>query len=51
MDDVVVHHRIVGGGFLLRSCPASTSGDRVAVSSPGYPCYRNILTALGCESW
>ena len=24
-------------------------GDRVAIASPGYPCYRNILTALGCE--
>src|SRR5579875_1040654 len=23
--------------------------DEVVVSSPGYPCYRNILTALGCE--
>lgn len=22
-------------------------GDRVAVASPGYPCYRNILTSLG----
>ncbi len=24
-------------------------GDRVAVALPGYPPYRNILTALGCE--
>ena len=24
-------------------------GDRMAIASPGYPCYRNILTALGCE--
>jgi aspartate/methionine/tyrosine aminotransferase len=24
-------------------------GDRVAVASPGYPPYRHILTALGCE--
>ncbi len=24
-------------------------GDRVAIASPGYPCYRNILSALGCE--
>lgn len=21
----------------------------MAIASPGYPCYRNILTALGCE--
>ena len=24
-------------------------GDRVAMASPCYPPYRNILTALGCE--
>ena len=24
-------------------------GDRVAVASPSYPPYRNMLTALGCE--
>ncbi len=24
-------------------------GDRVAIASPGYPPYRHILTALGCE--
>ena len=24
-------------------------GDRVVMARPGYPCYRNILTALGCE--
>jgi aspartate/methionine/tyrosine aminotransferase len=24
-------------------------GDRVAVASPGYPCYRNILAALGVQ--
>ena len=24
-------------------------GDRVAVTVPGYPPYRHILTALGCE--
>src|SRR5262249_55198352 len=24
-------------------------GDRVALASPGYPCYRNILTALDIE--
>jgi aspartate/methionine/tyrosine aminotransferase len=37
------------GGFLLTFLACFDVGDRVAVSSPGYPCYRNILTALGCE--
>jgi aspartate/methionine/tyrosine aminotransferase len=37
------------GGFLLAFLSCFDVGDRVAVSSPGYPCYRNILTALGCE--
>jgi aspartate/methionine/tyrosine aminotransferase len=25
-------------------------GDRVAIASPGYPPYRNVLAALGCEA-
>lgn len=25
------------------------TGDRVAVTEPGYPAYRNMLSALGCE--
>src|SRR6201996_8119187 len=37
------------GGFLLAFLSCFDVGDRVAVSSPGYPCYRNILAALGCE--
>ena len=37
------------GGFLLAFLSCFDVGDRVAVSSPGYPCYRNILSALGCE--
>ncbi|MEZ0362967.1 pyridoxal phosphate-dependent aminotransferase [Mycobacterium sp. pUA109] len=37
------------GGFLLTFLACFDVGDRVAVSSPGYPCYRNILSALGCE--
>lgn len=37
------------GGFLLSFLASFDVGDRVAVSSPGYPCYRNILSALGCE--
>ncbi len=37
------------GGFLLAFLSAFDAGDRVAVTRPGYPCYRNILAALGCE--
>ncbi len=37
------------GGFLLAFLAAFDPGDRVAMARPGYPCYRNILTALGCE--
>jgi aspartate/methionine/tyrosine aminotransferase len=48
VDDVVVTTGS-SGGFLLTFLSCFDLGDRVAVSSPGYPCYRNILTALGCE--
>lgn len=37
------------GGFLLAFLACFDVGERVAVTSPGYPCYRNILSALGCE--
>jgi aspartate/methionine/tyrosine aminotransferase len=37
------------GGFLLSFLSAFDVGDRVALARPGYPAYRNILTALGCE--
>ncbi len=37
------------GGFLLAVLGAFDVGDRVAMARPGYPCYRNILAALGCE--
>jgi aspartate/methionine/tyrosine aminotransferase len=37
------------GGFLLAFLTCFDVGDQVVVSSPGYPCYRNILSALGCE--
>jgi aspartate/methionine/tyrosine aminotransferase len=37
------------GGFLLSFLACFDVGDRVAIGSPGYPCYRNILSALGCE--
>lgn len=47
-DDVVVTTGS-SGGFLLAFLACFDAGDRVAIASPGYPCYRNILTALGCE--
>jgi aspartate/methionine/tyrosine aminotransferase len=37
------------GGFILAFLALFEPGDRVAVASPGYPPYRHILTALGCE--
>ena len=37
------------GGFLLAFLACFDVGDRVAIASPGYPCYRNMLSALGCE--
>jgi aspartate/methionine/tyrosine aminotransferase len=36
------------GGFLLAFLAAFDTGSRVAMARPGYPCYRNILAALGC---
>ncbi len=35
------------GGFVLAFLAAFDVGDRVALATPGYPCYRNILSALG----
>lgn len=37
------------GAFLLSFLAAFEAGDRVALARPGYPAYRNILAALGCE--
>jgi len=47
-EDVVVTTGS-SGGFLLAFLAAFEVGDRVAIARPGYPCYRNVLTALGCE--
>jgi aspartate/methionine/tyrosine aminotransferase len=33
--------------FVLAFIAAFDAGDRVAIAAPGYPCYRNILEALG----
>jgi aspartate/methionine/tyrosine aminotransferase len=37
------------GGFILAFLSMFESGDRVALANPGYPPYRHILSALGCE--
>lgn len=37
------------GGFILAFLSMFEPGDRVAVTVPGYPPYRHILNALGCE--
>jgi aspartate/methionine/tyrosine aminotransferase len=37
------------GGFLLAFLAAFEVGDRVAMARPGYPCYRNVLAALGID--
>ncbi len=47
-DDVILTTGS-SGGFLLTFLACFDVGDRVAIASPGYPCYRNILAALGCE--
>ena len=37
------------GGFILAFLALFEPGDRVALANPGYPPYRHILSALGCE--
>lgn len=53
-DDTVRAEDVVvttggSGGFLLAFLAAFDAGDTVVLARPGYPCYRNILAALGCE--
>ncbi|BBY24266.1 aminotransferase [Mycobacterium stomatepiae] len=48
-SDAVVVTTGSSGGFLLAFLACFDVGDRVALASPSYPCYRNILSALGCE--
>ena len=36
-------------GFILSFLASFEPGDRVGIANPGYPPYRHILTALGCE--
>ncbi|MDP6707196.1 MAG: aminotransferase class I/II-fold pyridoxal phosphate-dependent enzyme [Alphaproteobacteria bacterium] len=38
------------GAFLLSFLSAFDPGDKVAILRPGYPCYRNILSACGFEA-
>jgi aspartate/methionine/tyrosine aminotransferase len=37
------------GGFILSFLSAFNPGDKVGLACPGYPCYRNILSAFGVE--
>lgn len=51
----VAENRIVictgsSAAFILAFLALFDSGARVALPSPGYPCYRHILSALGCTS-
>ena len=53
-EDRIGTERIVvttgsSGGFLLAFTACFDAGDVIAIASSGYPCYRNILQALGCE--
>ena len=36
--------------FMLAFLSMFEPGDRIAIASPSYPPYRNVLTALGCEA-
>ncbi|MBI4969807.1 MAG: aminotransferase class I/II-fold pyridoxal phosphate-dependent enzyme [Rhodospirillales bacterium] len=52
-DQTVDPSRVVvttgsSGAFVLGFLAAFDAGDRVALAAPGYPAYRNILSALGC---
>ena len=47
--DRIVVTQGASGAFTLAFLACFEAGDRVAVTSPGYPCYRNTLEALGIE--
>ena len=38
------------GGFVLAFLAAFDTGARVVLTAPSYPCYRNLLSALGIET-
>jgi len=51
----LAEHRVAvttgsSGGFMLAFLSAFDADDRVALADPGYPAYRNILSALGIEA-
>ncbi len=48
-EDRVVVTTGSSGGFVLSFLGVFDPGDRVAMASPGYPAYRNILKALDVE--
>ncbi|GAA3673536.1 MULTISPECIES: pyridoxal phosphate-dependent aminotransferase [Yimella] len=47
-DEVVVSNGS-SGGFSTVLLAAFEAGDRIAMTRPGYPAYRNTVRALGCE--
>jgi aspartate/methionine/tyrosine aminotransferase len=47
--DRIVITQGASGAFTLAFLACFEAGDRVAVTSPGYPCYRNTLEALDIE--
>ncbi len=48
-SDRIVVTQGASGAFTLAFLSCFEAGDRVAVTSPGYPCYRNTLEALDVE--
>ncbi|MDB5504099.1 MAG: 1-aminocyclopropane-carboxylate deaminase [Tardiphaga sp.] len=48
-DERIVVTTGSSGAFILAFLAMFEPGDRVAVTVPGYPPYRHILKALGCE--
>ena len=48
-DDRIAVTTGSSAGFILSFLSMFDAGDRVAISSPGYPAYRNTLTAFGLE--
>jgi aspartate/methionine/tyrosine aminotransferase len=46
-EDAAIATTGASGAFVLAFLAAFEPGARVAIARPGYPCYRNILQALG----
>lgn len=47
-ERIVITHGS-SGGFVLAFLALFSPGERVAIAAPGYPPYRHVLSALGCE--